>query len=94
VLLLNECLLLFISLSTQSGNFWIHPPITFAAEGATLNDLLKSGPQLTIVMETFKHAELTVPCTEVKGYVPPQFRHKHQTFMLNYTHAESMHTFE
>jgi hypothetical protein len=24
VLLLNECLL-FISLSTQSGNFWIHP---------------------------------------------------------------------
>jgi hypothetical protein len=25
VLLLNECLLLFISLSTQSGNFWIHP---------------------------------------------------------------------
>jgi hypothetical protein len=27
VLLLNECLLLFISLSTQSGNFWIHPRI-------------------------------------------------------------------
>jgi len=32
-LLPNECLLLllllllFISLSTQSGNFWIHPPI-------------------------------------------------------------------
>jgi hypothetical protein len=26
---LNECLLLFISLSTQSGNFWIHPR-TFA----------------------------------------------------------------
>jgi hypothetical protein len=25
VLLLKECLLLFISLSTQSGNFWIHP---------------------------------------------------------------------
>jgi hypothetical protein len=26
VLLLNECLvLLFISLSNQSGNFWIHP---------------------------------------------------------------------
>jgi hypothetical protein len=25
VLLLNECLLLFTSLSTQSGNFWIHP---------------------------------------------------------------------
>jgi hypothetical protein len=26
MLLLNECLLLlFISLSTQSGNFWIHP---------------------------------------------------------------------
>jgi hypothetical protein len=25
VLLLNWCLLLFISLSTQSGNFWIHP---------------------------------------------------------------------
>jgi hypothetical protein len=24
VLLLNDCLLLFISLSTQSGNFWIH----------------------------------------------------------------------
>jgi len=24
-LLLNECLLLFISLSIQSGNFWIHP---------------------------------------------------------------------
>jgi hypothetical protein len=29
MLLLNECLLLlFISLSTQSGNFWIHPPIS------------------------------------------------------------------
>jgi hypothetical protein len=30
VLLLNECLLLllFISLSTQSGNFWIHPRIS------------------------------------------------------------------
>jgi hypothetical protein len=28
VLLLNECLLLlFISLSTQFGNFWIHPRI-------------------------------------------------------------------
>jgi hypothetical protein len=29
VLLLNECLLLFlfILLSTQSGNFWIHPCI-------------------------------------------------------------------
>jgi hypothetical protein len=27
VLLLNECLLLLISLSTQSGNFWIHPRI-------------------------------------------------------------------
>jgi hypothetical protein len=27
VLLLNECLLLFIPLSTQSGNFWIHPRI-------------------------------------------------------------------
>jgi hypothetical protein len=27
VLLLNECLLLFISLSTQSGNFWIYPRI-------------------------------------------------------------------
>jgi hypothetical protein len=27
VLLLNECLLLFISLSTQSGNFWIHSRI-------------------------------------------------------------------
>jgi hypothetical protein len=28
VLLLNECLLfLFISLSTQSGNVWIHPRI-------------------------------------------------------------------
>jgi hypothetical protein len=28
VLLLNECLLLlFISLSTQSGNFWIRPRI-------------------------------------------------------------------
>jgi hypothetical protein len=30
VLLLNECLLLFISLSTQSGNFWIHPRIWYA----------------------------------------------------------------
>jgi len=29
VLLLNVCLfLLFISLSTQSGNFWIHPRIS------------------------------------------------------------------
>jgi hypothetical protein len=30
VLLVNECLflLLFISLSTQSGNFWIHPRIS------------------------------------------------------------------
>jgi len=29
VLPLNECLLLlFISLSTQSGNFWMHPRIT------------------------------------------------------------------
>jgi len=27
VLLLNECLLLFMLLSTQSGNFWIHPRI-------------------------------------------------------------------
>jgi hypothetical protein len=27
VLLLNECLLLFISLSTLSGNFWIHPHV-------------------------------------------------------------------
>jgi hypothetical protein len=27
VLLLNECLLLFISLSTQSGKFWIHTRI-------------------------------------------------------------------
>jgi hypothetical protein len=27
VLLLNECLLLFNSLMTQSGNFWIHPHI-------------------------------------------------------------------
>jgi len=25
VLLLNECLLFFILLSTQSRNFWIHP---------------------------------------------------------------------
>jgi hypothetical protein len=25
LLLLNECLLLFMSLSTQSGTFWIHP---------------------------------------------------------------------
>jgi hypothetical protein len=25
MLLLNKCLLLFISLSTQPGNFWIHP---------------------------------------------------------------------
>jgi hypothetical protein len=24
-MLFSECLLLFISLSTQSGNFWIHP---------------------------------------------------------------------
>jgi len=24
-LFLSECLLLFIKLSTQSGNFWIHP---------------------------------------------------------------------
>jgi hypothetical protein len=28
VLLLNECLLLFISLSTQSGKLWIHPRIS------------------------------------------------------------------
>jgi hypothetical protein len=29
MLLLNECLsLVFISLSTQSGNFWIHPRVT------------------------------------------------------------------
>jgi hypothetical protein len=28
MMLLNECLLLFISLSTQSGNFWIHPHIS------------------------------------------------------------------
>jgi hypothetical protein len=27
LLLLNECLLLFISVSTQSGNFWIRPRI-------------------------------------------------------------------
>jgi hypothetical protein len=40
VLLPNECLLLFllfISLSTQSGNFWIHPlkifPLTDAQNG-------------------------------------------------------------
>jgi hypothetical protein len=31
VLLLNECLLLFISLSTQSGNFWIHPHKSYAS---------------------------------------------------------------
>jgi hypothetical protein len=29
VLLLNECLLLFISLLTQSGNFWIQPRIAY-----------------------------------------------------------------
>jgi hypothetical protein len=28
VLLLNECLLLFVSLSTQSGKFLIHPRIS------------------------------------------------------------------
>jgi hypothetical protein len=27
MLLLNECFLLFISLSTQSRNFWIHPRV-------------------------------------------------------------------
>jgi hypothetical protein len=36
VLLLNECLLfLFISLSTQSGNFWIHPRISTIWIGMT-----------------------------------------------------------
>jgi hypothetical protein len=37
VLLLKECLLLFISLSTQSGNFWIHPRINVVADKTSLN---------------------------------------------------------
>jgi hypothetical protein len=35
VLLLNECLLLFISLSTQSGNFWIQPRLRALDSAAT-----------------------------------------------------------
>jgi hypothetical protein len=35
VLLLSECLLLLISLSTQSGNFWIHPPVQSTDSGAS-----------------------------------------------------------
>jgi hypothetical protein len=34
VLLLNECLLLFISLSTQCGNFWIHPRTIFFVDSS------------------------------------------------------------
>jgi hypothetical protein len=34
MLLLNECLLLlFISLSTESGNFWIHPRTIYEFQG-------------------------------------------------------------
>jgi hypothetical protein len=38
VLLLNECLflLLFISLSIQSGNFWIHPQTSTGTNAADL----------------------------------------------------------
>jgi hypothetical protein len=39
VLLLNECLFLFISLSTQSGNFWIYPRITCATKTPSLENL-------------------------------------------------------
>jgi len=46
MLFLNECLLLFlfISLSTQSGNFWIHPrtsQATFAAVANIKFDLIE-----------------------------------------------------
>jgi hypothetical protein len=40
VLLLNECLLLFISLSIQSGNFWIHLRISPAASPSPGRPLL------------------------------------------------------
>jgi len=37
MLLLNERLLLFISLSTQSGNFWIHPHRGYISMMTNLN---------------------------------------------------------
>jgi hypothetical protein len=37
MLLVNECLfLLFISLSTQSGNFWAHPCMTGIVDGTCM----------------------------------------------------------
>jgi hypothetical protein len=39
VLLLNECLLLFISLSSQSGNFWIHRRTGLTAQYLTFASL-------------------------------------------------------
>jgi hypothetical protein len=46
VLLLNECLLLFISLLTQSGNFWIHPRI----QPEFRCDLMRSSSYFRIVV--------------------------------------------
>jgi len=50
MLLLTECLLLlFISLSTQSGNFWIHPHID-----------LNETQLLTFCVEIYFHDTLTL----------------------------------
>jgi hypothetical protein len=42
VLLLNECLLLFISLLTKSGNFWIQPCIALLVLSSLLRSSLSS----------------------------------------------------
>jgi hypothetical protein len=43
VLLLSECLLMFISLSTQSGNFWIPPRTSLSFPITTAPTLLVTG---------------------------------------------------
>jgi hypothetical protein len=53
VLLLNDCLLLFISLSTQSGNFWIHPRIL---EDHIKMDLKEVGCENVDLIQVFHHS--------------------------------------
>jgi hypothetical protein len=58
VLLLNVCLLSFISLSTQSGNFWIQPRIyhlktlyfVLVFDGGTMGKMAKNSPYSGMVM--------------------------------------------
>jgi len=53
VLLLKECLLLFISLSTQSGKFWIHPRRLRVFENRVLRRMF--GPKREEVAEGGEH---------------------------------------